>query len=128
MRDTALAIVRYLISGSVSPEQIEAAAGRHIFESAEGDVRGDFGAVLAERRPNDHLFPKRYFVTSGQLLFISNRTYALTNQWTRTTVEAFAAKAADKFSALSFRYYADRSFFLTAGYPIRSLGIAGTKV
>jgi hypothetical protein len=103
-RAAALAIVRYLTANGVTPEQVEETAGRRIFIDVEGTIEGEaFRAELTSRRPNDLIFPKRYFTTDDQLFFLNGRTYALTNQWTGAAMEIFAATLAARFPTIEFQ-------------------------
>jgi hypothetical protein len=104
-RDVVLAIVRHIVSTGVTPEQVEAAAGRReIFVSVEGNIEGErFKAELTSLRPGDSIFPKRYFTADDQLFHSNDRTYALTNQWTGATMETLAATLATRFPSAAFK-------------------------
>ncbi len=103
-RDAVLAVVRHLVSTGVTPEQIEAAAGRRIFVNVEGSIEGEpFRTELTGLRPGDPIFPKRYFTADDQLFHLNNRTYALTNQWTGATMEMLVATLAKRFPAAAFQ-------------------------
>ncbi len=104
-RDVVLAIVRHIVSTGVTPEQVEAAAGRReIFVSVGGNIEGDrFKAEVTSLRPGDSIFPKRYFAADDQLFHSNGRTYALTNQWTGATMETLAATLATRFPAAAFK-------------------------
>jgi hypothetical protein len=104
-RDVVLAIVRHIVSTGVTPEQVEAAAGRReIFVSVAGNIEGEqFKAELTSLRPGDSIFPKRYFTADDQLFHSNDRTYALTNQWTGATMETLAATLAMRFPAAAFK-------------------------
>jgi len=102
-RDAVFAIVHYLFSSGVTPERIEEAVGRQIFESVEGPIQeGGLRAELASRRPNDAIYPKRFFTTGDQLFPSNGRTYALTNQWSKAALEALAEALQRAFPAVVF--------------------------
>jgi len=62
----------------VSPDEIERAAARRIFERVDGEVDGDaFATELMRRRPNDPQIARRYFIRDEQLFRAQGNTYAL---------------------------------------------------
>jgi hypothetical protein len=102
-REVVLTAVRQLVSRGHAPEQIEKAAGRHLFEVAEGSIDGEaFKTELATRRPNDPVAPKRFFVRDDQLFHSDGKTYALTNQWSKTSMEALLSAFSTQFGDYGF--------------------------
>jgi hypothetical protein len=102
-REVVLTAVRQLDARGHTPEEIEKAAGRRLFEVAEGTVDGEaFKTELATRRPNDPVAPKRFFVRNDQLFHADGKTYALTNQWSKTSMETLLNVFFAKFGDYGF--------------------------
>jgi hypothetical protein len=106
-REVMFVVCRFLIGQGISPEEIESTAGKHMFESAEGQVDGStFRAELAARRPNDTKAAKRFFSGDDQLVVYAGKTYAVSNQWSKDTMEAAMASLLAKFGARGLSYRA----------------------
>jgi hypothetical protein len=76
-----------------------------MFESTEGQVDGPtFRAELATRRPNDSKATKRFFSGDDQLVAYAGKTYALTNQWSKDTMEAAMVALLAKFVSKGLTY------------------------
>jgi hypothetical protein len=104
-RNVVYVVTKYLLDNGVHPEELEAETGRKIFEVVDGEVTGDsFRAELARRRPNDPMFLKRYFSRDDQLFRVHNKTYALTTQWSKVTMEPAMAALIAKFGAKGISY------------------------
>jgi hypothetical protein len=87
-RDVIYSAVRFLVASGVRPEDIDRATGRHIFEQIDGIVNGDaFRAELERRRPKDTKISRRYYCADDQLLVIDGKTFAISTQWTKSTME-----------------------------------------
>lgn len=100
-RDTIFAAVAYLIGKGITPESIEQEVGRKMFQSADGVLEGtQFRADLARRRLNDPSFSRRYFSQDDQLFVVNGRTYAVTNQWSKNTLESVMTELTRAYSAL----------------------------
>jgi hypothetical protein len=109
-RDVVFVVCRFLVAQGISPEEIEKTVGRHIFESAEGKVDGaTFRAELGRRRPNDAVAVKRFFSSDDQLISYAGKTYALTNQWSKNTMEPAMAELLAKFGQLRVSYRVSES-------------------
>ena len=77
-REVVPAAVKQLVARRVSPDEIERAAARRIFERVDGEVDGDaFATELMRRRPNDPQIARRYFIRDEQLFRAQGNTYAL---------------------------------------------------
>jgi hypothetical protein len=101
-REVVFAAVRQLLRRGNTPARIEEAAGRHIFEVMEGDVDEEsFRAELAKRR-NDPNSYKRFFFRNDQLFRADGKTYTLTNQWGKTSMEALLAALTARFGDYGF--------------------------
>jgi hypothetical protein len=104
-REVMFVACRFLMRQGVSPEEIENTVGRHMFESTEGQVDGPtFRAELATRRPNDSKATKRFFSGDDQLVAYAGKTYALTNQWSKDTMEAAMVALLAKFGSKGLTY------------------------
>lgn len=102
-RDAVFAIVRYIFSSGVAPEEIEEAVGRQLFERVEGTTQEEgVKAELARRRPNDGIYPKRFFTSGEQLFSFGGCTYTLTNQWSRAALESLVGALRSAFPAVGF--------------------------
>lgn len=102
-REVVLTAVRQLVARGHTPEEIEKAAARHIFEALEGTIDGEtFKVELASRRPNDPIAPKRFFVRDDQLFRTDGKTYALSNQWSKTSMEALLNVFSARFGDYGF--------------------------
>jgi len=102
-REVVLAAVRQLVRRGKSPEEIEEAAGRRLFEVVDGTIDGAaFQAELARRRPKDPMAAKRFFVRDDQLFHANGKTYALTNQWSKGSMEALLAAFTARFGDFGF--------------------------
>jgi hypothetical protein len=88
-----------LLFPSFSPLLILSYGIRFARARSEGER---FRAELTRLKPGDSIFPKRYFVADDQLFRFDSRTYALTNQWTGTTMNALAATLAAQFPDAAF--------------------------
>jgi hypothetical protein len=69
-------------------------------------VDGDaFRAELQRRRPNDTKVLRRYFCADDELLVIGGSTYAISNQWTKSTMERAMDALVQKYAdhGLSYR-------------------------
>jgi hypothetical protein len=104
-REVMLAAVRQLVGRGESLAEIESTSGRRLFEAVEGTVdSAAFQAELARRRPNDLQAAKRYFTRDDQLLRADGSTYALTTQWSKTTMEAVLAALASRYGDFGFSH------------------------
>jgi hypothetical protein len=102
-REVMLEAVRQLLRRGVSPKEIAGIAGRHIFEIIDG--RADSATVQAEltrRRPNDAGAARRYFIREDQLFHVEDKTYVLTNQWSKSTMETTLGAFSAKFGNYGF--------------------------
>jgi len=76
-----------------------------MFEAVDGQVDGAaFRAALTRRRPNDPNILRRYFSQDEQLFTTGAKTYAVTKQWTKTTMEAVMAGLSAKYGSLDLSY------------------------
>jgi hypothetical protein len=97
-REVVLVAVRQLVRRGKTPPEIEDAAGRRLFEIVDGSIDGAaFQAELAKRRPKDPIAVKRFFVRDDQLFHANGKTYALTNQWSKNSMEALLVALAARF-------------------------------
>jgi hypothetical protein len=104
-REVVLVAVQQLIRRGKTPAEIEDAAGRRLFEVADGTLDGaSFQAELVKRRPKDPIAAKRFFVRDDQLVHESGKTYALTNQWSKTSMEALLAAFTERFGDYGFSF------------------------
>lgn len=102
-RGVVLAAIRQLIKRKYTPTEIEAAAGRHLFEVAEGSIDGEeFKSELSKRRPNDPIAAKRFFIADDQLFHADGNTYALTNQWSKNSMDALLEALKARFGDYGF--------------------------
>jgi hypothetical protein len=91
------------VSRGHTPEEIEKVAGRHLFEVSEEEIDGEaFKVELATRRSNDPNASKRFFVRDDQLFHTDGKTYALTNQWSKTSMQALLKAFSDQFGDYGF--------------------------
>jgi hypothetical protein len=65
---------------------------------------GTFRAALAERRPNDAQAAKRFFTGDDQLIHANGKTYAVSTQWSKGTMEAVMAGLLAKFDRFEVSY------------------------
>ena len=106
-REVMLAAVRQLAARGESLTEIESTSGRRLFEVVEGAIDGAaFQAELVRRRPNDPQAPKRYFTRDDQLFRADGKTYALTTQWSKTTMEAVLAALDARYGDFGFSHRA----------------------
>lgn len=104
-RDAIFSAVRFLVQQGVKPEGLEETAGRRLFEVVEGVVDGNaFRDELARRRPNDPNIHKRYFCRDDQLMNVEGKTYAVSTQWTKATMEAVMSALTEKYGSLGLSY------------------------
>jgi len=104
-REVMFVVCRFLVGQGIAPEEIESTVGRKLFESAEGQVDGaSFRAELVKRRPNDAIAVKRFFSGDDQLMTFNGRTYAISNQWSKGTMEAAMAELLGKYGSLGLSY------------------------
>lgn len=102
-REVALAAVRQLVRRGKTPGEIEDAAGKRLFEVVDGSIDGaGFQVELVKRRPKDPIAAKRFFVRDDQLFHSDGKTYALTNQWSKTSMEALLAALTARFGDHGF--------------------------
>jgi hypothetical protein len=106
-REVVLSAVRQLSARGESLVDIEASSGRRLFETVDGNVDSSaFQAELMKRRPNDPQAAKRYFTRDDQLFRADGKTYALTTQWSKATMEAVLAALTAKYGDFGFQYRA----------------------
>jgi hypothetical protein len=104
-REVMFVVSRFLVSQGVAPDEIERTVGRKLFESVDGQVDGaTLRAEIATRRPNDAIAPKRFFTADNQLMFFGGRTYAVSNQWGKETMEAAMRELLAKYGVLGLTY------------------------
>jgi hypothetical protein len=104
-REVVLAAVRQLVSRGEPLSEIETIAGRRIFEVIDGKLAASAVEVeLARRRPNDPRAAKRFFTRDDQLFRTSDKTYALTTQWSKNSMEAVLAAFTAKYGDFGFAY------------------------
>ena len=104
-REVMFIVCRFLVQQGVAPEEIERTAGRKLLESSEGQIDGtSFRAELVKRRPNDAVATKRFFSGDDQLMTFNGRTYAVSNQWSKDTMEAAMAALLAKYGSLGVSY------------------------
>lgn len=104
-RDAVFVSARFLIGQGVAPEEIEATGGRTMFEAVDGQVDGTtFRAEIAGRRPSDPSFVRRFYCRDDELFTLGQKTYAVTNQWSKVTMEAVMMAFAAKYGSLGFSY------------------------
>jgi hypothetical protein len=104
-REAIYTAVRFLIENGVKPTELEALAGRHLFESLDGEVSGEaFRSELVRRRSNNPTVVKRYYAGDDELLTADGRTYAVHNQWTKATMEAVMNAFVNRYGSLGLRY------------------------
>jgi hypothetical protein len=102
-REVVFAAVGQLVRRGKSPVEIEEAAGRRLFEVVDGTIDGAaFQAELVRRRPKDPIAAKRFFVRDDQLFHADGRTYALTNQWSKGSMETLLAALTARFGDYGF--------------------------
>lgn len=102
-REVMLAAVSQLISLHKSPIEIEEVIGRKVFEEAAGNVgTAAFEAELIARHPKDTKIAKRFFIQEEQLFYLNEKTYALTNQWSKDLMESALAALGARFGDYSF--------------------------
>jgi len=102
-REVVRAAVMQLIGRGHSPAEIEDAASRQLFEELDGNVTGEaFAQDLAKRRPNDPQAAKRFFVRDDQLIHADGKTYALTTQWSKPTMELLLEEFKTRFGDYGF--------------------------
>lgn len=106
-REVVLAAVRQLVRRGKAPTEIENAAGRRLFEVADGTLdSAAFQAELIRRRPKDPIAAKRFFTRDDQLFHSVGKTYGLTNQWSKASMEALLATLTDQFGDFGFSVHA----------------------
>ncbi|HUQ21184.1 MAG TPA: hypothetical protein VM099_16310 [Gemmatimonadaceae bacterium] len=104
-REVIFVVSRFLVQHGIAPDDIERTVGRRLFESADGQVDGSsFRSEIAKRRPNDAIAVKRFFCGDDQLMIFSGRTYAVSNQWSKDTMEAAMAALLGKYGTLGVSY------------------------
>lgn len=102
-REVMLAAVSRLISLHKSPIEIEASIGRKVFEEAAGNVgTATFEAELIARHPKDTKIAKRFFIQEDQLFHLNEKTYALTTQWSKDSMESALAGLKARFGEYGF--------------------------
>jgi hypothetical protein len=98
-----LAAVRQLIKKGKIPSELEAATGRHIFEEIAGNLEGAaFRVELISRHPKSPKIEKRFFTEDDQLFHLNGNTFALTNQWSKDSMEAALAALKVQFGDFGF--------------------------
>jgi hypothetical protein len=104
-RDVMYVACRFLVAQGIGPNDIERTVGRKLFESVDSEIDGpSFRAELVRRRPNDAKATKRFFSADEQLVHHSGKTYALTNQWSKETMEAAMTAVVTKYGELGISY------------------------
>jgi hypothetical protein len=104
-RHVMFVVTKYLIENGVIPEELERVTERKMFEVVDGEVTGDsFRAELNQRRPNDPSFVKRYFSRDDQLFVVKDKTYALTNQWSKMSMEPAMTEIIARFGDRGISY------------------------
>jgi hypothetical protein len=104
-RDVIYVVCQHLTAQGVAPEDIEECVGRKTFEVIQGEVDGpSFRAELVRRRPNDSRAVNRSFSTDAQLIRFSGRTYAVSNQWSKDSMEAAMTALLAKYNAYGIAY------------------------
>ncbi|HTR35795.1 MAG TPA: endonuclease NucS domain-containing protein [Bryobacteraceae bacterium] len=104
-REVMLTVCRFLVNGGIAPEELEKTIARHIFESVDGQVDGAMmEAEIVKNRPNDRFADQRYFTDDEQLIAYSGKTYALTTQWSKKTMEAAMAELLARFGSRGVSY------------------------
>jgi hypothetical protein len=104
-RNVMLTVCRFLVRSGISPEEFEDTVGKRIFESVDGDV--DAAAVEAtviRNHPNDQRAGQRYLMDDNDLIRYSGRTYALTTQWSKESMEAAMSKLQIRYGSLRVSY------------------------
>jgi hypothetical protein len=102
-REVVFAAVRQLVRRGKSPVKIEEAAGKRLFEIVDGTIDGaTFQAELVRRRPKDPIAAKRFFVRDDQLFHADEKTYALTNQWSKGSMETLLTALTSRFGDYGF--------------------------
>lgn len=104
-REMMFFVSGFLIKKGISPEDIEQTVGRKMFESVEGYVDGDaFRAEIVRRRPNDVNAVKRFFSADDQLMQFESRSYAVSSQWSKGTMERAMDALVSKYGTLGISY------------------------
>jgi len=102
-REVMLAAVRQLIKRGKLPSEIEAATGRHMLEEIAGNLEGAaFRVELINRHPKSPKIEKRFFTEDDQLFHLNGNTFALTNQWSKDSMEAALAALKAQFGDFGF--------------------------
>ena len=104
-----LRIVSYIISHEHgNPDEIIEAIpptvkkAKYLFEDYDGELDTEqFRKLYRENYPNDTR--ERYFMNEGELFHIDGKTYAFSNEWATTTLEAVDALKTS-FPDLNIRY------------------------
>ena len=104
-----LRIVSYIISHEHgNPDEIIEAIpatvkkAKYLFEDYDGELNTEqFRKLYREKYPNDTR--ERYFMNEGELFYIDGKTYAFSNEWATTTLEAVEALI-KSFPELNIRY------------------------
>lgn len=104
-RDVIYTSIRFLIENGVKLGELESVAGRRLFESVDGVVSGEvFRSELARKRGGDPKALRRYYCRDDQLLFSDGRTYAISNQWGKATMEATMTAFVQRYGSLGLSY------------------------
>ena len=92
-----------LIKRGKLPSEIEAATGRHMLEEIAGNLEGAaFRVELINRHPKSPKIEKRFFTEDDQLFHLNGNTFALTNQWSKDSMEAALAALKAQFGDFGF--------------------------
>jgi hypothetical protein len=104
-REVIFVVCRHLVAKGVAPEEIERSVGRRTFEGIDGEIDGaSFRAELAKRRPNDARAVNRFFSADDQLIHFRGKTYAVSNQWSKGSMESAMDALLEKFKSHAFTY------------------------
>jgi len=96
-RKVMYVLIRYLVEQGIAPEKIASVVpyrADRLFRSADGllDHATFVQRVAAQMKQQDRTFdPERYFCETEELMHVSGRTYAVTNQWGAITQETIDA-------------------------------------
>jgi hypothetical protein len=104
-REVMYVACRFLVAQGIAPDDIERTVDRKLFESVDGEIDGpSFRAELARRHPNDARATKRSYSADEQLVRHSGKTYALTNQWGKDTMEPAMLTVVTTYGELGISY------------------------
>jgi hypothetical protein len=108
-RNLVLQVVTRIVKRNISPEDIaQKIEWRKIWFAVDGEILSEDEFLDNAFKINPHFDKKRYFTKDEEIITFGGKTYALSNQWGKRTLEAIDI-IFKEFNITDIRYEENRS-------------------